>query len=84
MTQGVTGNYTIDRIGKLDVYVQPGQNPTNIETIGDAYTYNNGDADINWTMTVDAAYAYFEINVFTLNDYSTDPITLEYQTNLMV
>jgi len=84
MTQGVPGNYTIDRIGKLDVYVQPGQNPTNIETIGDAYTYNNGDADINWTMTVDAAYAYFEINVFTLNDYSTDPITLEYQTNLMV
>jgi hypothetical protein len=84
MTQGVPGNYTVDRIGKLDVYVQPGQNPTNTETIGDAYTYNNGDANINWTMTVNAAYAYFEINVFTLSDYSTNPITLEYQTNLMV
>jgi hypothetical protein len=84
MTQGVPGNYTVDRIGKLDVYVQPGQNPTNTETIGDAYTYNNGDANINWTMTVDAAYAYFEINVSTLSDYSTNPITLKYQTNLMV
>jgi len=84
LTQGAPGAYTIDRIGKLDVYVQPGDNPTNTDTIGDAYSYNTGDANISWSMTVNPARAYFEIDIVTLNDYSGDPLTLEYQTNLMV
>ena len=58
--------------------------PLLIQILLEMHSYNTGDANISWSMTVNPARAYFEIDIVTLNDYSGDPLTLEYQTNLMV
>lgn len=79
LTQGVPGNYTIDRIGKLNVYIQPGDTPNNTNIVDD-YTYILGEGSITWSLTVNPVSTFYEFNALTL----LEDITLEYQTNLMI
>ena len=80
MTLGIPGAYSIDRIGTLKVYIQPGDNP-DVTNIVDEYSYNIGNATaLEWTLYVDPANTFYDVSLFIVED----GLTLEYQTNLMI
>ena len=79
LTKGVPGAYTIDRIGKLNIYIQPGDTPDNTNIVDD-YTFIFGEGNITWSLTVNPVNTYYELNAATV----VGDITLEYQTNLMI
>jgi len=79
LTKGSPGAYTIDRIGKLNIYLQPGDTP-NDTNILDEYTYIFGEGDIKWNLAVAGSRSYYELSLLTL----LNELTLEFQTNLMI
>ena len=79
LTQGNPGAYTIDRIGKLNIYLQPGDTPINTNIL-DEYTYIAGEGAIQWDLAVVGSRAYYELSLTTI----LNAVTLEIQTNLMI
>lgn len=79
LTLGEPGNYSLDRIGTIKVYIQPGDSPDDTNIV-DEYNFNNGDLIFTWKLNVNPLKTYYEL---VIGAPAIDTITLEYSTRLM-
>jgi hypothetical protein len=77
--EGTPGAYTIDKMGTLKIYIQPGSPATT--NITDEYTFGAGDCDVLWELDFSPGNGFYVLQC-TYTGSST--ATFEYQTSLML